>query len=176
MLLSRKLARTLTRVLTPALALAALLPAAHAAVEPAAIVVQDIHPENFTDLGDSRNPGPQVRAAYLESLNRHLQERAARALTPGETLQVEISDVDMAGEFEGWHLYADNVRMIRDIYPPRIDLHFILVDAAGSIVKDGDRKLRDTAFTRNVTAYSGDPLRYEKALIDAWVDHEFAPR
>lgn len=148
--------------------------AAQAAVDPAAVVVQDVHPEKFTDVGSTFNGGTVVDMDYVQDLNRHLQERAAHALAPGQFLQVEISDIDMAGEFEGWHYYASNVRFVRDVYPPRIDLHFTLMGPDGAVVKDGERKLRDISFTDNVAPYRDDPLRYEKALIDAWVGHEFS--
>ncbi|HEY4370381.1 MAG TPA: DUF3016 domain-containing protein [Burkholderiales bacterium] len=147
--------------------------AASAAVDPAAVMVQDVHPEKFTDVGSAFNGGTVVDMDYVQALNRHLQKRAAKALGPGQLLQVEISDIDMAGEFEGWHHYASNVRFVRDVYPPRIDLHFILMGADGAVVKDGERKLRDIGFADNVAPYRDDPLRYEKALIDAWVEHEF---
>lgn len=66
--------------------------------------------------------------------------------------------------------------MVRDIYPPRIDLHFRLVGPDGQVLKEGDRKLQDPAYLMTSTAvpFSTDPLRFEKALLDAWLRREFA--
>lgn len=151
----------------------ALAVAAQAASAPAAVTVQYVHPESFTDVGDGFRGGPEARRAFLEALDRHLKQRAGGALDAGQTLRVEISDVDMAGEFESWRIAGADVRIIRDVYPARIDLNFRLADASGAMLKQGERRLRDTGLVRDVSRYSNDPLRYEKALIDAWVEREF---
>ena len=78
----------------------------------------------------------------------------------------------MAGEFEPWRRGA-RVRVVRDIYPPRIDLNFVLLDAQGAVRMRGERKLRDSAFQFGASPLQSDPLRYEKNLIDAWLEREF---
>ncbi|HEX4327229.1 MAG TPA: DUF3016 domain-containing protein [Burkholderiales bacterium] len=169
-----RLSRHLLAAFAPVLIAAA--PAVHG-VEAPKVQVEYVHPENFADVGDGFRGGDAARSAYLEALNRHLQARAARVLGNGQSLKVSITEVDMAGEFEPWRIAGADVRIVRNIYPARIDLSFRLADAGGAVVKEGERRLRDTGFTDDVTRYSDDPLRYEKALIDAWVEREFpAPR
>ena len=56
-----------------------------------------------------------------------------------------------------------DVRVMKDTYPPRIDLTFRLVDGDGKELRAGSRKLRDS-----IT----DHLRYEKALLGDWLRHE----
>ena len=169
-----RLSRNLLAALIPVLVAGA--PAAHA-VEGAKVKVEYVHPENFIDVGDGFRGGDATRTAYLEALDRHLRARAARVLGNGQSLKVSITEVDMAGEFEPWRLAGADVRIVRNIYPARIDLRFRLADAGGATVKEGERRLRDSGFTDDVTRYRDDPLRYEKALIDAWVAREFpAPR
>lgn len=53
-----------------------------------------------------------------------------------------------------------------------IDLRFRLAGADGVVVKEGERKLRDLVFLTTTVLYRGDPLRYEKALIDNWLERE----
>jgi len=65
------------------------------------------------------------------------------------------------------------VRIVRDIYPPRIDLTFRLLAADGSTLTSGKRELRDLGFLSRTNMYSNDPLRYEKTLLDDWVRKEF---
>jgi len=60
----------------------------------------------------------------------------------------------------------------RDAYPPRIDLTFRLTAADGSLLKEGERKLREPVFALTGSAYRDDPLRYEKALLDTWLERE----
>jgi hypothetical protein len=41
-------------------------------------------------------------------------------------------------------------------------------------VKEGSYQLRDPAFLMTAALYSDDPLRYEKALIDNWLEPELS--
>ena len=78
---------------------------------------------------------------------------------------MSITDIDRAGAFEPWRGRGD-VRIVRDVYPPRVDLGFTLTGADGAVIKRGERKLRDLALVGRATASGSDPLRYEKALLD----------
>jgi hypothetical protein len=141
-------------------------PAAAATAE-----VEYVKPESFTDTG--RRFDERERAANLDTLKRHLVEEAARRLPAGETLAVTVTDVDLAGSYEPWQMAHNEVRIVKEVYPPRIELHFRLARADGTIVKEGDRKLRDSAFLTGGSLRSADGLRYEKAMIDEWLDREF---
>ena len=69
----------------------------------------------------------------------------------------------------------DDVRIVKDIYPPRIDLQFRVRDAKGNVIKEGERKLRDLSFMMNLRLNNHDPLRYEKTLIDDWMRKDVRP-
>jgi hypothetical protein len=113
---------------------------------------------------------------WLGELAKHLRYRAERALPPGETLQVTFTNVQRAGTYEPWRGPRwDDVRIIKDIYPPRIDLKFTLTDASGGVVKEGTRELRDPAFLQRSIPDANDPLRFEKRMLDDWLRKEFAP-
>ncbi len=117
--------------------------------------------------------GPS-RRAWVDALSRHLAERVAHRLAPGQRLDVRITDVQRAGDFEPWRgPPAAQVRIVRDIYPPRIDLSFKLRDERGAVLREGNRQLRDSTFLMRPDMYPNDPLRYEKALLDDWVREEF---
>ncbi|MGC4071324.1 MAG: DUF3016 domain-containing protein [Nibricoccus sp.] len=88
---------------------------------------------------------------------------------------ISISDIDLAGDFEPWRgpQFTD-VRVVKDLYPPRVNLSFKLTDASGTVVKEGERQLRNLSFQMTATpAFSSDSLRYEKALLDNWLRDEF---
>ena len=144
---------------------------------PPSIHVEYTDPEKFSDIGNSYSGSNEAtRATYLEELRRHIQRRASRLLADGQNLTVTIIDVDMAGSFEPWRPLMNDVRIVRDSYPPRIDLYFQLTGADGAVVKDGKRALRDTTFLMTTILYHNDLLRYEKTLLDGWLEREFADR
>jgi DUF3016 family protein len=142
----------------------------------APVQVQYVHAEEFADVGNRRFSDERIRAAYLEQLRGHLAQRAAALLAAGERLSVSITEVDMAGEFEAWRPPSGEARIVKDIYPPRIDLSFRLAADDGKLIKEGARELRDPAFLAGGNRYPDDPLRYEKALIDRWLDQELKGR
>ena len=139
------------------------------------VQVEYLHPENFTDVRERYYPDDKARDFYLNALRRHIQRRAAGYVQEGQSLVVSITEVDMAGNFEPLRTRLADVRIVRDVCPPRIDLVFKWTDSGGTVLKQGERKLRDLAFMTGAHLYRGDPLRYEKALLDDWLDREFRP-
>ena len=131
-------------------------------------------PAGFTEIRASRNRIEAARGDWVEELAQHLRARAQRRLARGERLDVELIDIDRAGDFEPWQaLGMQDTRVLRDIYPPRITLHFTRTDAAGTVLAQGERRLVDPMFLSGPGHSTNDPLRYEKRLIDQWLSREF---
>jgi hypothetical protein len=134
-----------------------------------------VDPDKFTDARDSYNGTDSGRDAILDQLREYMQTEAKRYLPDGDKLSVSVTDVDLAGDFEPWRgPQWDDVRVVKDIYPPRIKLSFQLTDSTGKVLKEGTRDLRDLAFMMKITmSFHDDPLRHEKQLLDDWFAEEF---
>lgn len=136
------------------------------------VTVTYANPQNFSE---NREFGMQHRYTdtnYLEALRTHLIDRATRMLAPDERLEVTITDIKLAGAYEPWRgPRMSYVRIMKDVYPPRIDLAFKLIGADGSVLRQGARTLRNLGYLHGGLAASGstDPLRYDKALLDQWL-------
>lgn len=130
-------------------------------------------PQKFTDVKDS-SMGDADRTTYLEQIRDHLLEQAKYHVPEGHKLSVTFTDIDMAGDFEPWRGPRwDDIRIVKDIYPPRMVLTFRLTDAQGNVVKEGKRELRDLAFMMKISmTFRDDPVRHEKALLDDWIRTE----
>lgn len=137
--------------------------------------VEFFEPKNFTDVKDSYT-GDHERTTYLDSIREHLLEQSRHFVPEGHMLSVTFTDIDMAGDFEPWRgPRFDDIRIVKDIYPPRMVLTFQLTDAEGNVVKSGKRELRDLAFMMKIPmTFRDDPVRHEKALLDDWLRTEFA--
>ncbi len=110
---------------------------------------------------------------WMKILGDYLRKRADEILPAGQQLEVWIDDIDLAGSFEPWHgPNAQDIRFMRDRYPPRMDVHYRLTDANGA-VHEGVRKLRDSAYLQKSITTSTDPLRYDKRLISDWLRRDF---
>jgi hypothetical protein len=150
------------------LALASVM--AWAAAPPGNVNVRYKDPQHFTEAKRSSGVHLIKADAYLEPLRTYIVQRASRILAPGQRLDIEVTDVDLAGEYEPWRgPRFDDVRIIKDLYPPRIDLNFTLNGADGKVLREGSRKLRDPAFLSRNSVTDQDSLRYEKSLIDLWL-------
>ena len=74
---------------------------------------------------------------------------------------------------EPWRGFRwDEIRVVKEIYPPRLQLAFWLTDASGEIVKEGGRDLRGLSLMTR--GFADDTLRHEKAVLDDWLRSEFA--
>lgn len=146
---------------------------AHTETPAPRVIVKYEHPQKFTESVKSRAfTGTADTDDYLQRLKAYMQKRAEKILAPGERLDIVVTDIDRAGNFEPW-LGPDysRVRIIRDVYPPRIDLRFKLIGADGKVIREGVRKLRNPGFMTTDIPGPGstDPLRFEKRLIDRWL-------
>jgi hypothetical protein len=132
-------------------------------------------PATFTELRRSRNRWDSERGGWLTDLAKYMRKRAEAQLPAGERLQLTIVDIDRAGDYEPWRGPGQqDIRIIRDIYPPRMTVQYKRIDASGAVVAEGERKITDPAFLINAAPFNDtDPLRYEKRMIDSWLHREF---
>lgn len=131
-------------------------------------------PEKFTDVRDAYNASEMGRKANLDQIRDYLVSRAGKFVPDGQKLTVTFTDIDLAGDFEPWRgPEGMDIRVVKDIYPPRMDLEFKLTSADGAVIKEGKRQLRDLAFMSKLSINTNDALRFDKALIDDWLQNEF---
>lgn len=148
------------------------MPARAAGAPAGNVTVTYEHPDQFTEARKVRALAPSRRdTGYLDTLKTWLTARAGKILPPGEHLAIVVTDIDRAGSFEPWlGPRMQDVRIIKDIYPPRIDLRFRLTAADGTVLREGTRKLRDPGFMYDTPSLPGSGnLRYEKALLERWL-------
>lgn len=141
-----------------------------------AVSVRWQDPAQFSDIQHSGNRSEARRGDWVRELALHLRARAQRRLPPGERLEVEITDIQRAGNYEPWRGRSfDDVRVVRELYPPRMTLTFKHLGADGQVIAGGERKLSDPGFLLGPSpGLSSDFLRYEKSMIDRWLAREFA--
>lgn len=157
------------------LVLAAPLAGAREDALPTRIQVAFAPDQQLSEVRD--NPawrGWMKPADWQKALSDHLRKRADRILPQGEQLQVTIDNIKLAGDYEPWRgPNAQDIRFMRDLYPPRIDLHYRLLGADGRVIREGEGKLRDMAYLQRTVPFNNDPLRFDKRLLDDWLNREF---
>lgn len=141
---------------------------------PANITATFQDPDRFTDARSSF--GSTTDHGYLDTLSDHLKRTAGPFVKADQKLEVTFTDIDLAGDFQPGRVQLDDVRIIKDIYRPRMTLHFKLTGPGGAVVKEGDRTLADSYFMANISIIDRDePLFYDKEMLANWVRDEFKP-
>ncbi len=138
------------------------------------VTVTYVSPEKFTDAKDDVMGSDRDRERVLDELKTHILSMARHYLAPGQTLEIHVTDIDLAGDFEPWRgIEFDHIRILKEIYPPRMSLEFRLVDAQGKVLNEGKRRLQNLAYLMGLGMPTSDSLRYDKDLINDWLRSEF---
>ena len=131
-------------------------------------------PAEFTEVRYSHAFGQPKPESWLEEFRKTIVRRADGLLQPGQHLDVTFTDIKLAGQYEPWRGPAYNdVRIVKSIYAPRIDLRFSLVDADGKVLAGGARVLRDPAFLSRGSVNSSESYRFETRMLKDWLVREF---
>ena len=147
----------------PALALVAVLlsGAAHAA----STEVTFTNAEHYVDATFEWPKSERNRAKVQEAVSKMFEKLADKYLAPGQSMTVEVTNIDLAGRLEPM---ADDIRVMRSVTWPR--LRFIYaVRENGSVVKSGEASLSDMNYLNGFNRYMGsDRLRYERQMLTDW--------
>ena len=128
-------------------------------------------PEEFSDVPFNVRDREQL----LKEISAHFA-RLAKQLPAGQNLKVEVLDVDLAGRTYPRHFSPDEIRVMRGGADwPTMHLRYTL-QQGGALLRSGDEHLSNMAYQDRVNRYSsGDPLRYEKQMMDDWFQKTFPP-
>ncbi|MBA4137432.1 MAG: hypothetical protein C0518_08975 [Opitutus sp.] len=148
---------------------------APAAAAPRA-VAEYVAPENFTDFRDGIFASEKGRQHLMEALNDHLVWLGRTYIPVGQRLELRFTNIDLAGDFEPWRGPSfDDIRIVKDIYAPRMEFDYRLVDAAtGAVVRQGSEKISDLGYLMSSAQLpTHDQLRYDKQMLTDWARREF---
>lgn len=126
--------------------------------------VNFIEPDKYADVPFAIKD----RDSTLNTLREHF-DKLAKKLPTGQTLAVDVTDVDLAGRMDPARLNGQDVRVLRGMADwPVIALRY-RIEAAGKVVKSGEARVADMNYMQSFNRYpAGEPLRYEKQMLDNW--------
>ncbi len=129
---------------------------------------RDIHPGN-----ESRK---HFRERTFKQFEKHFAKLAEK-LPEGQILKINVTDVDLAGAtyIGGTYIGGINqLRIIKDLYFPRMNFSYELVNVDGSIVTSDEIVLKDMNFMMAASLkYRNRSLGYEKKMLDDWFAETF---
>ena len=140
------------------------------------ITAEYVNPDKFTDFRDGVFDTEKGRQHLMEELNDHLANLGRRAIPEGQRLEIRFTNIDLAGDFEPWRgPQFDDIRILKEIYSPRMELEYRLVDtASGAVIRQGTEKLSDMGYLMNLPMLpSNETLRHDKQMLSDWIRREF---
>lgn len=134
-------------------------------------------PENFTDI----RAGDEHPERFRERVMNGLEEtfaRLAERLPEDQLLRITVTDLTLAGWVEPMRTYRglEQVRVVRPLYEPRMDLYYKLLDADGNTLDEGEANLRGSRMldqSRIRRPGTSDVVEYESNMIERWFRDKF---
>jgi len=156
-----------TAVVVSSLVALLIAGAAHAAGN---VQLNFVKPETFADVYDRA----YSREQNLKALEQIITSVAQPYVADGQTLTIEVLDVDLAGEVRPGARPWD-VRVLRGRADwPRITLRWSLEGAAAS-PRRGEAVVQDMAYLQRIPpALSDTSLVYERRMLAEWFGTQFA--
>lgn len=133
------------------------------------VEVNFVKSDQYSDIGHNAID----RERTLERIATHLKGYGMR-LPDGQTLKVEMLDIDLAGELWPTRRLSD-VRVLKGgVDWPRMHLRWTLTAADGRMLQSGDEKLKDMAYLVRTPRHAQiDGLAYDLRLLDEWFAQRF---
>ncbi|MBP6725968.1 MAG: DUF3016 domain-containing protein [Thauera sp.] len=154
-----------TRILLAAVVTISFLTAAASTAE-AEVTVRFVDAERHADVGTSE----AERNRNMAMLDRHLRSAAAQCVAEDERLTVAVLDVDLAGDIDWSRSSAVELRVLREVSWPRIELEYALIDAGGQTVVQGREQVSDMNYLAHSARarFARETLPYERLMLENW--------
>ena len=127
--------------------------------------------DKYTDI----RAGNENRARFKTRIFSHFEEhfsKLSEKLPEGQVLKVNVTNVDLAGDVRFDTM--DRIRVVRDIYIPRMKFTYEVVNADKSIADSGDADLKAMGFMQQAsTVGHHKAIYYEKKMLDKWFKNTF---
>lgn len=131
--------------------------------------------KRYTDV----RPGMgRSKKSYKEdvfaSITKYFVEHGEK-LPKDQKLNIKVTNIDLAGETRYSSIH--DVRVVKDIYFPRLEFKYELKDASDKTVTSGDANIKDMNFMRRSSfRNSSSHLPAEENLIKDWYKETFAEK
>ena len=134
-----------------------------AAAQAGTVEVRFIEPDKFLDAGRGPWDIERTTQSLIEVFKRY-----EKKLPEGQTLKVEVTDVDLAGDLRPAGM-AGEVRVLRGRADwPRISLRYTLSES-GRVLRSGETRVDDMSYMMSpLRGRSAEDLAYERRMLDRW--------
>lgn len=136
------------------------------------------NPKEYRDVQPTAQSRARFREQTFNNLEKYINE-LAEDLPEGQTLSMKVTNLDLAGavwpaSFVGFGHSSSDIRLVKSIDIPRMAFSYVLTDASGIALQEGDVNIKDMNFQhRHNPFFNSETLRYEKNMLRQWFKDEF---
>lgn len=154
---------------------AALLAAPFAVANDITFQFDDVN--EFRDFTFEGQDEEETKEIFLTYLNRWMEREDMSERLGNQSLTVTFHNIDLAGDYEWWRDPSyDDVRFLRDIYPPRMSVSYTLRGENGEVIAEGEQDLINMTYLSQPTLSGGDPFYYDFNLLGDWLKRQILPK
>jgi hypothetical protein len=133
-------------------------------------------PKSFRDVEAVGDIQSRFEMRTFETLTKNLNKEAVKVLKPNQKLELQVTDLDLAGDVRPtFGATSNDIRIVKDIYPPRITFTYSVTED-GKVIMVGDEKLKDLGFMQSAGRMSDKATKYESKLLTDWLKKTVAPK
>lgn len=166
------------RTLLPVMLGVMLSANAFATEQEAAVKVNWQHPEKYSDIRPSSGSKKAFQKRVISGFDKIWADFAEK-LPAGHRLIVTVKDLDLAGDVNPmYRIDHSDIRVVKEIYFPRMTFDYQLLDRAGQIVAaEQDVKIKDIGFMNSTPVGMGSTeFAYEKQMLKQWFQKTLLPK
>ncbi len=128
--------------------------------------------KSYRDIDSGDEGRKSFRERTFKNFEKHFA-KMAESLPEDQVLKIVVTDVDLAGDTNAAGI--NRTRIVKDLYFPRMNFSYQLVDANGKEIKADTVVVKDMNFMRKSNLkYRNQSLSYEKRMLDEWFEETFA--
>ncbi|MCE9679831.1 DUF3016 domain-containing protein [Shewanella sp. AS1] len=132
--------------------------------------------DDYQDVKAVSDIQSRYQQRVFDTLTKNINKSASKILKPNQTLEMVVTDVDLAGDVRPtFGATPNDIRLVKDIYPPLIVFSYQVLEE-GKVIIAGDEKLRDMGFMQTIGVVNDKPFRYETNMLDGWLKKTVAPQ
>lgn len=135
------------------------------------------NPESFTDLDSGDAAQKSFSKGVEKAFNAELGELAGK-LPKGYRLEIDFTDIDLAGEVDPVYLRDyRQVRILKDVYFPQLSFDYRVLDAAGrQVAGQQGVTLKDMGYLNGPKlGNSNMAFYYERRMLREWFGKTVLP-
>lgn len=125
-------------------------------------------PSKFIDATFDRPRSEKNLREVQDAVSKMFSQLADKYLAPGQSLKVEVQDIDLAGRIEPTASMANDIRVMRSSSWPRLQFTYTVTEN-GLLVRSGEADIHDFNYLTGFNRYFySDRLRYERQMLADW--------